>query len=50
MDDFGWLWEVWKAFEKEYKIEAEAEREKCAGPAGSAAWRWGLGEENIGQK
>ena len=23
LDDFGWLWEVWKGFEKEYKIEAE---------------------------
>ena len=28
LDDFGWLWEVWKGFEKEYKIEAEAERDK----------------------
>ena len=23
LGDFGWLWEVWKGFEKEYKIEAE---------------------------
>ena len=28
LDDFEWLWEVWKGFEKEYKIEAEAERDK----------------------